>query len=1675
MQRYLHLFIGLALLVLGALTVQAADFAWIEAESPTRSAVVPNTNSWGNTALLSGGKWLHEDVSADKFPADAGPLFSYDFTLPSAGNYEVWDRAGLPSLHQSFAWRIDGADWQDVSGTDYTYDVQRIEFWCEVGWWKIGALDLTAGKHTLDIRAKYSKDKDGKLTPANFGVTIDAFCIYQGHFSPNGGVKPDAPPSDADKQAAAQVFQARTPANNGERALTSLAGLWQVARANEQVLDDRTGPIKALPAAEDCHWASCNVPGNKNADIALIESHRLFFRTRINVPAEAAGKSFVLDFPCNSMITTVFVNGAYAGFTRAPYATWDVDITKFVKSGQPNEICVGIKDTYYARPDLDPKAMYWVPTESWAAQWTTEHFDFPVAGNTAAGMLSTPSLIVSGPAYAADVFAIPSVKHMQLTLETTLQNPGDKDLSVTVQNEILPLNETKAVKVFDPLTVNIPAGTALVAHPQAAWADAKLWWPDSPQQYVAVTKILVGGAVVDTVRTKFGFREWEWTGETFKLNGVPFHGHADTLDQFTSDPATIARLKKNGTTMERLWGSPLQTSPEMVDVYDAAGLPVRYTGIFDGMGGEYGYFFGGAPSLYAHWQEHLAQWVKEYRNHPSIFCWSMENEVTFINSRNWGQTKSTDPLTREAGKMVMSIDPTRPVMVDGGRALIDNSLPVYGCHYEETPQRDYPDEAYTLKKTLPGTYAWQIWPMDRYKPILMGESFYARGDAPSWFGGIMGEGAFSGRTEAGKGVGIFSKMLSEGYRWSDVNFHFCGGGESSLYYNSWSPVALLCRQWNWTFGSGEVVTRNLRVFNDTHYADPITAKWVLLANGKVIASESKVCAVDRGGTVDWDVMLTMPKVNTRTSLQCVLTCEVKGTTVFRDEKDVAVINPDTARKPALKAGELLVLDPNGSVKARLTKRGIPFTEVKRFEELPLTTGVVIVGKDALTPAQAAGTKLMSLAELGARVIVLEQTNHLTAKALPADLTFTNPKECLHDGDFAGRIAFPENPAHPIFTGLATPDFFTWSNDHIVYRNPYTKASHGSISLVQCDQDLGCSALDLCAVNNGFIMPCELVMGEKLASNAVAQVLFDNMLNYAASYQPIHKHSAVTMSAASPEGKLIHDSGLDYVTIPDAVEAISNPKIDIVIADADAPTMAKLAQAQAPLHAFTARGGYLMLWGLDEKGLADFNTVVGVQHMIRPFEMEKVTLPAVSDPLITGLATNDVVMESGEAIYGWAGDKFMANDIFTSVVDVDDVAPFSTIPDGKYFGYDDSKPGYDHWPRNMFNGFVSSDSWKYAFTIVPKRAPTSYQWTMTFPKEQEFTGMKILFTSIFSPIKRVNLYFDHDPKPFTYLVGQKWADAQTITLDAPRKATVVKLEFPDFANEGGTFGIDNMWMYVKRPEDFTARVKTLLNIGALVKYPMGAGGVILNNLRIQQAEGNPKNAQKKKNIVATLLRNLNATFTSGPATTTDIDCTPLELGTKCNAYLTHEKGWPEARDFSMLPKGALTLAGVNYNIRDFTTSPLPCCIMLGGKDAPAGLPNAVNAIPIGKKTEALFFLHTARLIKEWTPKVGEDTPPVVCKYVIHYADGTTETAPIHLGWDIDTWISTTPQDGKDCTVAWSTVFPNDDGKTKAVAYQYIWANPHPDIEITSVDLAYAGNGAGYAIPVLLGITAASSAK
>ncbi len=591
----------------------------------------------------------------------------------------------------------------------------------------------------------------------------------------------------------------------------------------------------------------------------------------------------------------------------------------------------------------------------------------------------------------------------------------------------------------------------------------------------------------------------------------------------------------------------------------------------------------------------------------------------------------------------------------------------------------------------------------------------------------------------------------------------------------------------------------------------------------------------------------------------------------------------------------------------------------------------------------------------------------------------------------------------------------------------------------------------CPVNDGLLLLCQLVVGEKLASNPVAQRLFDNMVNYVLSYHPVRKQTAAVVPANSPEARLLARSGLQYTAVDNVESAMNDLKYGVAVVLASPSNLAQLIAEQARVKAFTTRGGYLMLWGMSADGLANFNKLVGVEHVIRPFELERVSLPVKRDPLLAGITMHDMVMESNRAIYSWQSLCYPATDAFTSVVDLDDVAPFCAVPGANAGDAAGAMAAPGNWPRNIFSSLAAEDGWMLDYYMLTQHPSI----TLTFPRPELLTNFAIALNTDYGKAQRVNLYFDADPIPLTLKTAPN-SDRQDFEITPRQVQKTLKIELANWTPvDAVTTGINSVWIKVKRTAGWYRTVKPLLNIGAIVKYPQGDGAILLNNLRILDQETNPINQQKKQAIVTALLRNMGCVFSSGKTTVAGVgmDYAPLALGTKCNVFLTKDKGWFDNRDLSDFPKGEVKLTGVRYSIRDFKTSPLPCAVMLSGPGAPNGATPSVTNIPVAQKADALFFLHTMKVVKDWqAPNEGDKTPPIVFRYVIHYADGSSVDVPVRYNDGIGHWVNNTPVGYASAAVAWAAPFPDKSGD-QAVVYQYEWTNPKPALQIASFDVAY----------------------
>ena len=421
--------------------------------------------------------------------------------------------------------------------------------------------------------------------------------------------------------------------------------------------------------------------------------------------------------------------------------------------------------------------------------------------------------------------------------------------------------------------------------------------------------------------------------------------------------------------------------------------------------------------------------------------------------------------------------------------------------------------------------------------------------------------------------------------------------------------------------------------------------------------------------------------------------------------------------------------------------------------------------------------------------MLDQTNVLKYQAMPAEMELA---ERTRRNDFGmevpaadGKTAFIEDSSHPVLKGLQDKDFFTWPGDHWVYRNAYVKPIRGGKSLIQVGPRLVNSALVEVPVGKGVMYLCQLDIGAKLDQSARGpDAPGESGRRMARNYrQEIANVSAVIDDEQL--GKAMDAIGVQYGKAADVLAAIGDPDKKIAVISATPANLKTLAANMDKLEAFWNRGGYVVFHGLTPEGLADYNRIVGFDHVIRKFKRERVTFPAVRNPLTSGLTTGDIVMLSGQRIFGWTADEYVASDVFTYVVDYDEIAPFAT---STFSGWD-----------NMTNGFVGSDGWPLIMDFGAPADGSPYEFKITLPHEETIVEYIHDQSVNYNPTGNVTLLFDgKDPVKFDLTPD---GEAVSCPINPPRKAKeiTVRLGGYEFApGKAKNIGMDNIWIKVQRP-------------------------------------------------------------------------------------------------------------------------------------------------------------------------------------------------------------------------------------------------------------------------------------
>lgn len=454
-----------------------------------------------------------------------------------------------------------------------------------------------------------------------------------------------------------------------------------------------------MPAFNDAKWETVDIPHDwaifgpfdKNNDLQNVAVTQNFetqaslktgrtgglpyvgigwYRTTFH---STPGKQTTLIFDGAMSGARVFVNGKEACFWPCGYNSFYCDVTSLVNEDGKNS-------TLAVRLENRPQSSRWYPGAGLYRNVhvvTTEKIHVPVWGT----QITTP--------YVKDEYA-------SVCLRTTILNAEKTELTVVTDiidadGQVVSTKTNKGViNHGQPFTQNF-----IVERP-------KLWSPETPVLYKAVSKIYSGDTLLDTYSTRFGIRTIEYIADKgFYLNGKrrKFQGVCNHHDLGPLGAAiNVAALRHQLTLLKEMGCDAIRTShnmpaPELVELCDEMGFMMMLEP-FDEW--DIAKCDNGYHRFFNEWAEKdMVNMLRQYRNNPCVVMWSIGNEVP----TQWS------PEGYKVAKFLQDIchreDPTRPVtcgmdqvksvLANGFAAMLDIPGLNYRAHlydeaYERLPQ-----------------------------------------------------------------------------------------------------------------------------------------------------------------------------------------------------------------------------------------------------------------------------------------------------------------------------------------------------------------------------------------------------------------------------------------------------------------------------------------------------------------------------------------------------------------------------------------------------------------------------------------------------------------------------------------------------------------------------------------------------------------------------------------------------------------------------------------------------------------------------------------------------------------------------------------------------------------------------------------------------------------------------
>lgn len=360
------------------------------------------------------------------------------------------------------------------------------------------------------------------------------------------------------------------------------------------------------------------------------------------------GKQVTLVFDGAMSEARVYVNGQEAIFWPYGYNSFHCDVTGLVHAdGSENLLAVRLENK--------PQSSRWYPGAGLYRHVRvveTERIHVPVWGT----QLTTPHV-------AAD--------YASVCLKTTVVN-ADTCL-LTVETVVRDARGREVTRKENQGYIN--HGEPFEQH--LTIDNPKLWSPEKPYLYKAVTTVRAQGRIQDVYETPFGIRSIEFVadkgfylnGRHRKFQGVCLHHDLGPLGAAINESALrhqLLMLKDMGCDAIRT--SHNMPAPELVRLCDEMGFMMMLEP-FDEW--DIAKCDNGYHRYFDEWAERdMVNMLRQYRNNPSVVMWSVGNEVpTQCSAEGYKVAKFLRDICHRE-------DPTRPVTcgMDQVSCVLDNGF-----------------------------------------------------------------------------------------------------------------------------------------------------------------------------------------------------------------------------------------------------------------------------------------------------------------------------------------------------------------------------------------------------------------------------------------------------------------------------------------------------------------------------------------------------------------------------------------------------------------------------------------------------------------------------------------------------------------------------------------------------------------------------------------------------------------------------------------------------------------------------------------------------------------------------------------------------------------------------------------------------------------------------------------